>query len=103
MLPEETARHYDLPSDSAHVQFLDPLYSSVANTYTRDPALRDSLQYAQPTGQYAQPTDPLYAEADDLYELYEDDSEITPNSNTYVETNTVATVTLNNSDVYPNR
>jgi hypothetical protein len=88
-LPEET-RHYDLPSDVPH--YIDPLYSSISNTYTRDPALRSPS------------TDPHYADPDDLSELYEDDPTVTPNANTYVEAQAVpALVRVNNSDVLPNR
>jgi len=87
VLPEET-RHYDLPSDVPH--YIDPLYSSISNTYTRDPALRSPI------------TDPQYADPDDLSELYEEDPTISPNTNTYVDAVPLV-IRANNSDVLPNR
>ncbi|XP_063686226.1 rho GTPase-activating protein 35-like isoform X5 [Bolinopsis microptera] len=87
VLPEET-RHYDLPSDVPH--YIDPLYSSISNTYTRDPALRSPI------------TGPQYADPDDLSELYEEDPTISPNTNTYVDAVPLV-IRANNSDVLPNR
>ena len=71
--------------------YIDPLYSSISNTYTRDPALRSPS------------SDPHYADPDDLSELYEEEPAMTPNANTYVDSVSSLVRVNNNSDVLPNR